>query len=678
MRIKSFLVSLSIVLSLPFLFITNSYAAVTTARLAGNDRYSTALEISKEGWQTAENAVIATGEDFPDALCAAPLARQFDAPILLTGKAALNAGTDAELTRLNVKNVYIIGGEGVISKDIQKQIEAKGIICIRIAGKDRYATSVEVAKYFKEFNEIAVATGRDFPDALSIAPIAAKKNIPIILTDKSNLPSNVKAFLADRTISKAYVIGGTGVISDTVKNQVPNSERICGSNRFETNTSILRYFENELNYSNAYLATGTNFPDALAGSALAAKTGSSIILTNKIPAQTTKDFISSKLSSISKLNVLGGNGVVTLGTVNALLYGNSGLLAVSYIDVGQADSILITTPDNKVMLIDAGNAADSDTVANYLKSRGISKIDVLIGTHPHEDHVGGMTTVVNNFDIEKIYMPKVTTTTQAFENLITAISDKGLSVTEPVPGTTFSLGDAQFTILAPNNSSYEDLNNYSVVLRMTYGSNSFLFTGDAEGLSENEMLAGGYTLSADVLKVGHHGSNSSTSTAFLNAVNPKYAVISVGKGNDYGHPAQTTIDKLNSKGIKVFRTDLSGTIIASSDGYNITFNTTPNAGIGSQGSGSATSNATASIDVTRPQQNSTIHLTVTGPAGSTVNAVCHYKSKDTPYNGIIGTDNKLVLPIDIGRAAIGYEVKIDASVISNGSTAKVQTSFIPQ
>jgi len=337
----------------------------------------------------------------------------------------------------------------------------------------------------------------------------------------------------------------------------------------------------------------------------------------------------------------------------------NGNLKVSYIDVGQADSILIQQGSSS-MLIDAGNNEDSNTVKNYISQQGITNLNYVVGTHPHEDHIGGLDYIINSFKIGKIYMPKATSNTKTFRDVVSAIKARGMKITAPTVGETFKVGSATATILAPNSGGYKDLNNFSIVIRVTFGSNSFIFDGDAEDVSENEMLSKGLNVSADVLKVGHHGSNSSTTEAFLNKVNPKYAVISVGKGNSYGHPHKTTMDKLKAKGIKVYRTDENGTIVASSDGKNITFNTKPGsyafAGTGSSASSnSSNNNANSGSSSNKPAPAPiVVPVPVKVPATSNISKVVYYTPKGKSYhfdkNCRILARSKTILSGTLGEA----------------------------
>lgn len=260
----------------------------------------------------------------------------------------------------------------------------------------------------------------------------------------------------------------------------------------------------------------------------------------------------------------------------------SEIMKVHYIDVGQADSILIEN-NKEFTLIDAGNNDDGNEVVEYLKKQGVKKIDNLVLTHPHEDHIGGTDTVIKAFDIGKVHMPKVTANTKTFKDVVAAMQEKGIKATVPVVESTFQIGNATATILGPNKSEYKDLNNYSIVLRVVYGNTSFVFMGDAENESEKEILSKGFTVKADVLKLGHHGSSSSTSAEFLSKVSPKYAIISVGKNNDYGHPHKEIVDRL--KGITTYRTDLNGTIVAVSNGEEISFNNMSQNAINNNGDG---------------------------------------------------------------------------------------------
>ena len=243
------------------------------------------------------------------------------------------------------------------------------------------------------------------------------------------------------------------------------------------------------------------------------------------------------------------------------------VLKVHYLDVGQGDSIFLELPNKKSMLIDASIYEMSDKIIDYIEELNYSKIDYLFATHPHSDHIGGMKAVVNNFDLGLIYMPKAVTTTKTYENLLQAISDKGMKIKTAKAGiVVIDEDNLKAEIVAPNSSSYEDLNNYSIVLKITYKNRSFLFTGDAEKISEDEITS---NVKSDVLKIGHHGSSSSTSASFLDKVNPTVAVISVGKDNSYNHPTKTVLHRLEKRNIEVYRTDLNGNIIMTTDGEKI-------------------------------------------------------------------------------------------------------------
>lgn len=247
-------------------------------------------------------------------------------------------------------------------------------------------------------------------------------------------------------------------------------------------------------------------------------------------------------------------------------------LRVHYIDVGQGDSILIQYKTHS-MLIDAGENGTGEQIAAYLKKHGVKKLDYIIATHPHSDHIGGMDELLNLIPARELFMlrfsEEMTPTTRSYTSLLQAIYDNNVKLTDPKIGQVISFGDAELTLYPPQ-AEYENMNNMSIAAQLDYGDTSFLFMGDAEKEREKELIRLNADLTADVLKVGHHGSSTSSSADFIKAVSPNYAVISCGRDNDYGHPAKKTLKNLS--GIQIYRTDYSGTVIITSDGRQYTIN----------------------------------------------------------------------------------------------------------
>lgn len=248
-------------------------------------------------------------------------------------------------------------------------------------------------------------------------------------------------------------------------------------------------------------------------------------------------------------------------------------LMISYMDVGQGDAAYIKVNGNDI-LIDAGPRSNSKELLEQLKAKNIDDFELVIATHPHEDHIGGMVDVFKEYEVKSFYSPKITHTTKTYENLVKAVKDEGLKTKELKGGMVIDLGEgAKFEVFTPQKSEYEELNDYSPIMKLSFGDTSYLFTGDAEKLAEEEALAKYKTsLDSDVIKFGHHGSSSSSSNAFIEAVSPKYGIISCAKDNKYGHPHRETLDIIKKYNIKTFRTDTDGEIILTSDGKSINFN----------------------------------------------------------------------------------------------------------
>ncbi len=268
--------------------------------------------------------------------------------------------------------------------------------------------------------------------------------------------------------------------------------------------------------------------------------------------------------AIVYLIVFGPHGVFEEQSVQPV----EGEMIIHFIDVGQADAAVILC-GGQVMMIDGGNAEDSSLIFSYLRNTlGISHIDYMIATHPHEDHIGGLSGALNACTVGTVFSPVSEYSSRQFDSLVKYTQQQGKQLTVPSLDTVMMLGKANVQFLSPART-YEDVNDMSIVVRIVFGNTSFLFTGDAEWPAEQDMINSWNALSATLLKVGHHGSDSSTSREFLRRVMPEYAVISVGKGNSYGHPSEDVVSRLRDAGAEVFRTDLNGHIVVTSDGKEL-------------------------------------------------------------------------------------------------------------
>lgn len=260
-------------------------------------------------------------------------------------------------------------------------------------------------------------------------------------------------------------------------------------------------------------------------------------------------------------------------STNKTNHDESADLEVHFIDIGQGDATLIKA-DGHYMLIDAGDNSQGSNVQMYLENQGVDKLDYLILTHTDADHIGGADVIVTKFDIDNIFIGDYKKNNKTYEELMNAIEYRYMTYSTPEVGSVYELGNAEFTILAPNDV-YKDANNTSIALILKNGENTFMFTGDCETEAEEDIIANGINLDVDVYHAGHHGSSTSSSKAFLDAMTPEYTVISCAEDNKYGHPHAETLNNLRAMGVKVFRTDEQGSVVAYSDGTKITWNCAP-------------------------------------------------------------------------------------------------------
>lgn len=552
MKISKKLLSLGLSVALILPNVLHSNAAVSSVeKIQGKDKYEVAAKVAER--QKYTTAIIVNADNsVADGLSASGLSGTVDAPILLTSKDTLPSATLSKLS--GVKKVYIIGGPNSISTKIETEIKSKGVEVKRIGGNDRIETSYNVAKEIKSIkpvNKIMLTNAyKGEPDAMSIAPVAVRDDAPIILTNGNTIPFNAKSI-------ESYVIGGNTTMSDKLV-QDTNSTRLGGIDRFETNKKIISKF-----YAGAkefHVTKGWTLTDALITAPIA-KNAPTVFAENYSDK--------SMINGATKVTVVGD---VPQATIDQTIQATKGVYItqnaeVHFINVGQGDSAYIELADGTDILIDGGESKYGTTVVNYLKNleKNID-LEYVIATHPDSDHVGGLQEVFKQLNVKNFYYPAdAQSSTATWNNVLSLAKSEGCNISDANANQTLNIGGAVVKFIQPKKD-YSNTNGDSVVTLLDYNNTEVLLTGDAESTTENDMVNQNLVGDVDVLKVGHHGSNSSTTQAFLNKVKPEHSVISVGQ-NSYGHPTSTILNRLIGIGSKVWRTDKNGNVILSTDGY---------------------------------------------------------------------------------------------------------------
>ncbi|MCC5911645.1 MAG: MBL fold metallo-hydrolase [Clostridiaceae bacterium] len=384
-----------------------------------------------------------------------------------------------------------------------------------------------------------------------------------------------------------------------------------------------------------------------------------------------------------------------------------GVLKAYFIDVGQGNATFIVGPNGETMLHDAGGDGDvGRIIVDYIRNLGHEKIDVAVFTHPYADHISGAPTIFRELQVGAVYYPKVMHTTRTFQNFVEAVKEAGLKFKMAKAGVEIPFGDVDAVLAAPISDTYDNLNDYSAVVRLAWGNTSLLLTGDIEKTSEEELIMSNENLDVDLLLIPHHGSNSSSTQKFLDRTMPSYGIISAGAENRYGHPHREVLECLEENNIIFYNTAEYGNIVATLDGEKVTIsleNGTCSEGkvvedkqdfsqeVNTKGiihekieDKIQSLTVTASIDNTAPTHNTTITATVKvtsqgEPVSDTeVKLLNHFKSTTTPYEGVTNKHGIAEISYSIGRASIGYEVKVEVVAKKDNIEATVSTSFTPQ
>lgn len=318
---KNLRLNLFLIFTVLLIFSCNfqAQASPNIKRISGDNRYKTSIEVCKYGWDKSDYVVLAYGENFSDGLCATPLAKKYNAPIILTQGDTLSQDISSELSRLGAKNILIIGGSGVISDSEKEALDKLGYKCRRIYGQDRYETCAKIAEEFDNPKEIAVVNGNNYPDGLSISSAAAMKGMPILLVNSNNVDNSIVNYIRNKKISTTYVVGGPKTIDESVMNIFNNPIRIYGEDRYDTNIKVFQQFFDATSLNSAYIASGEGFSDALSCSALCAKNSKPLILIDKSGSSGSYNYIYSNKDSIENLIVIGGGGVIRPKVINNLM-----------------------------------------------------------------------------------------------------------------------------------------------------------------------------------------------------------------------------------------------------------------------------------------------------------------------------------------------------------------------
>ena len=364
-----------------------------------------------------------------------------------------------------------------------------------------------------------------------------------------------------------------------------------------------------------------------------------------------------------------------------------GKLEVHFVDVGQGQAQIIITPSHRVMVIDGGNNDDEQTMVDYLHALGVTEIDVLIGTHPDADHIGGIDAVIDAFDVRDFYMPPISVTTDTFKSVLASAKAKNLTIQTAQKDVQLNLDSSCDTkMIAPIQMS-KDSNEMSVVVKMACGKSSYLFTGDIEEEAEKALLNSHENIDVDVLLIPHHGSNGSTSQAFLNKVTPKIGVIQSGKGNSYGHPHEETLERLEKAGREIYRTDQLGHIVIASDLQSGTYTVNEKTGKPKKQTTKKQIkqiSAFATVSNSTPNQNEEeiVTVIVTDEQGNPVSEAdveltLFFSSKETVYSAVTNPSGKAMFHFKIGRAKSGYNVRGQLEIQKDTHKTTTEISFTP-